>query len=139
MKSRQAPQTHATLSATGLSAILLLGVCCATALASTDNTAPCLDCDTYSDNYDDTSLREILENDAISSPAIRAVDSSDSVTAAPLANSTAKTSVTEAEKIADTENSPDRTAPVAEITTRLPGVPESDVPRFRRQMFRTDI
>ena len=135
MTTRQAPQTHVTLSATGISALLLLGVCCGTALASTEASEPCPEVD----DYDETSLREILDSDGITSSAIRTIDSTNSVSTAPLANSRINASVADSEKVANSENSTDLSAPVAEITTSLPGVPETDLPRFRRQMFRTDI
>lgn len=142
MRTRQAPQAHLNLSATGISALLLLGFCCGTALASTDASEPCPEmgepCSEMRD-YDESSLREILDSDEITSSAIRVVESKSSVAATAVANTRSNAPVAEHEKVADSENSADRSAPVAEITTHLPGVPETDLPRFRRQMFRTDI
>ena len=135
MRTRQAPHTHVTLSATGISALLLLGFCCGTALASTDAPEPCPEMG----DYDEASLREILDSDEITASAIRVVDSKNSVATATLADARSNASLAEHEEVANAEDTADRSAPVAEITTRLPGVPETDLPRFRRQMFRTDI
>lgn len=135
MRTRQAPQTRVTRSATGISALLLLGVCCGPALASTEASQPCPEMG----DYDESSLREILDGDEITPSAIRVVDSKNSVATTALANTRSIASVAEREKVADSEISADPSAAVAEITTRLPGVPETDLPRFRRQMFRTDI
>jgi len=91
------------------------------------------------DNYDGASLHDILDSDDITSPVIRTIDSSESLTSASVAGAHSKMSVVDNEKLASSEDSSARIAPVAKITTRLPGVPESDLPRFRRHMFRTDI
>lgn len=91
------------------------------------------------DNYDDASLHDILDSNDITPPVIRTIDSTESVTSAAVAGTHAKNSVTEHEKLVSSEDSANRKAQVAEITTRLPGIPEGDLPRFRRQMFRTDI
>lgn len=134
MATRKAPQTHASLSATGISA-LLLGIGCGAAMASTtESLTHCPEIEPHST----LSLHEILPDDATTATTIRTVDSSSAVTAPAVANSSADDSLTEVDESRDSDEST-TTAPVSRITTRLPGVPDSDVPRFRRQMFRTDI
>jgi len=115
---RKAGVSNSALTTSGISALLLLGAWCCSALASTETVVPRQEMipDT------DTSLRGGLEEELTTSPTIRTVESSDEQ---------------------DDDSNPDdaaiRNTEIPDIATRLPGVSASDLPRFRRHMFRTDI
>ena len=117
MSIRKTPATISTLSATG-TVVLALGAWCAPAFGSTDVPAPCPELASHSE----TSLQEILGDDEISSPGIRTLDAA-----------------TEQDTDSEKEDITILKSEIPKITTRLPGVSTSDSPRFRRQMYRTDI
>lgn len=114
MTTRKAAQKFAILSATGVSALLLLG----SALASTDIQAPCPELASHTES----SLHDVLDEDEVTTPAIRTIDSSE-----------------KQEKVSKTTETSIPNTEVPDVATRLPGVSSSDLPRFRRHMFRTDI
>jgi len=117
VKRRRAAAKISALSATSAVA-LALGTWCGSALASADVEAPGAELVSHTE----TSLHKILGDDEIASAAIRTIDA-----AAKPADEDEKEDVT----ISKSET--------PEIATRLPGVSASDSPRFRRQMYRTDI
>jgi len=93
---------------------MLLG----TALASNEVPPPCPELD----EHEETSLQAILDKDDVTSPAIRTIDSTG-----------------KQENVSKTDNASDRDTGISKIATQFPGVTSSDLPRFRRHMFRTDI
>jgi len=103
---------------TGMAALVLLGAWCGPTLASTDIPAPCPELVSHTE----TSLREVLDEDLTTPATVRTVE--------------AATEQDEVEKSADAVI---RNTEIPDIATRLPGVSASELPRFRRQMFRTDI
>ena len=117
MKTRRAAATISALSATGAVA-LVLGAWCGPAFASADVQAPHPELVSHTE----ASLNDILGDDEIASAAIRTIDAP-----AKQKDKGEKEDVT----ISKSET--------PEIATRLPGVSASDSPRFRRQMYRTDI
>jgi len=123
-----AAQKSVTLGA----AALLFGAWCGAALASNEIQTPCPELAEHTDE----SLHAILDNGDITSRTVLTVDSSDSVTPAPVADATAKTATNKHEKVADADEDGIRDI---EIATNLPGVSADEMPRLRRQMFRTDI
>ena len=118
MNSRRAPATISALGATTGAVALVLGAWCGSAFASADVQAPRSELVSHTE----TSLHEILGDAEIASPAIRTIDAP-----AKQKDEGGKEDVT----ISESET--------PEIATRLPGVSASDSPRFRRQMYRTDI
>jgi hypothetical protein len=77
-------------------------------------------------SHNDAALEDILDDTALTTlPAL-----------AEAANETVIEDVDDAESADEGPTRRDRTPA---ITTRLPGVPESSLPSFRRQMHRTDI
>ncbi len=138
MITRKAPQTYAALRTTGLTALMLFGAYCGSALASTEVQAPCPELN----NQNDAALHEILQRDIVTSPSIvRTVDSSDDAVTSPpaLAGTASKPAIDKHDPANDLEEVVNTSSESPEITTRLPGVSASDLPRFRRHMFRTDI
>lgn len=120
MKTPKAPQTKAALRAAQLPALLLLGSLCGTALAATGIPDPCPE----SPGHTVTELHDMLVRDSVIAPIADTetvdVDASDEETAVD----------------AQETSTP---LPAPEFTTRLPGISASDMPRYRRHMFRTDI
>lgn len=114
MTTRNAATNKSVLSMTGIAALLLFG----TALASTDSVAPCPDLVSHTE----TTLLEDLDNEIATSEIIRTVETSAEQDDTGNADEVV---------ISNTET--------RDIATRLPGVSASDMPRFRRHMFRTDI
>ncbi len=135
MIARKAPQTHAALSATGKTSLLLLGVWCGSALASTEIQAPCPELSKQTE----AALHEILDRDAATPPTIRTVASSDVETPPPLANTASDPAMDEHDSDTDLEVASSTSSASPEITTRLPGPTANERPSFRRHMFRTDI
>ena len=124
MTTRKAPQTVAALWTTGFAALLLLGAWSGSALASSDIPAPCPEPTAQTD----ASLHYMLDEDA-TAPTLRTIDASESVASGDVND----------EESEAAENATIRNTEMPDIATRLPGVSSSDLPRFRRQMFRTDI
>jgi hypothetical protein len=67
------------------------------------------------------------------------VDSSESVTPAPVADTGTESTIEENGDVSEADDSSLRVSSLSDFTTRLPGVSANDMPRFRRHMFRTDI
>ena len=118
MATRKAPRTRTVLAAAGLPALFLLGA--AIAAPSTSISDPC----PQSTEHSVTDLHDMLTDDKIVTPVAD--------TASKAAEESNKEPVVEVEDVPASQASP-------EYTTRLPGVSASDMPRFRRHMFRTDI
>lgn len=118
MTTQTAPQKYLALRSSGISALMLLAACCGSALASSDIPAPPPELVAHTD----TSLHGILDEEA-APPALKTLDSSK----------------TRGESKEDAEEVTLGDMEIADIATRLPGVSATDLPRFRRQMFRTDI
>ena len=141
MRPRQVPAGNALSSRPVFVALLLAAWCTSSiaatgvdvecpeternsALATLDITLPALAIPSLTidaaDHGVDSSaaIKEEIVDRPLASPAISAADEED---------------VTEVD---ETETANTEAAPAA---TRLPGVSESDQPRFRRQMYRTDI
>lgn len=116
MTTRKAPRTRAVLAAAGLPALLLLGA----AIAAPSISDPCPD----SAEHRVADLHDMLADDKVVTPVAD--------TASKRAEKSEKEPVVEVEDVPANQASP-------EYTTRLPGVSASDMPRFRRHMFRTDI
>jgi len=133
--ARQAPQTYAALSATSKTSLLLLGVWCGSALASTEIQAPCPELSKQTE----AALHEILDGDAATPPTIRTVDSSDVVTLPPLASTASDPAIDEHDSGTNLEVASSTSSASPEITTRRPGPAAKELPSFRRHMFRTDI
>ncbi len=117
MKIRRTQATITALSATGAAA-LVLGTWCGPAFASADVQTPSPELTSHTD----ASLQETIDEDDLRLPTIHTIDSS-----TKLENESKTNDVT----ILNTE--------LPAIVTRLPGVSPSDLPRFRRHMYRTDI
>ena len=135
MRTLKAPQTSVTWSATSIPALLLLGALSGSALASTEIQAPCPESD---DGHTDA-LHAILDSTDNQSPHIRTVDSSESVTPAPVADTGTESTSEENGDVSEADDSSLRDSSLSDFTTRVPGVSANDMPRFRRHMFRTDI
>lgn len=120
MKTPKAPQTTAALRAARLPVLLLLGTFCGAASAATGIPDPCPE----SAEHTVSELHDMLSTESVVAPVadteVEDVDSGDQET------------LVEAQEA----SSP---LPGPEFTTRLPGVSASDMPRYRRHMFRTDI
>ena len=128
MKNVKAPRTNVSRSACSIPALLLLGALSGTALAATDIQEPCHKADAGQDV-----LTAFVAEDA-AAPLIRTVDTAESAPAAAT-DADEKTAPDAEESEAATAS--DSSAPA--LTTRLPGVSASDMPGFRRHMYRTDI
>jgi len=133
--TRKTPQTYAALSTTAKTSLLLLGVWCGSALASTEIQAPSPELSKQTE----AALHEILDGNAAIPPTIRTVDSSDVVTQPPLANTASDPAIDEHDSGTDLEVASSASSASPEITTRLPGPSANERPSFRRHMFRTDI
>ena len=118
MTIRRTPATISALSATGVSAVLVLGAWCGSAFASADVQANHPELTAHTES----SLHEILDGDDVSSATIRTIDSS------AKQNDESKT-----------DDVAVLNAEIPDIATALPGVSASELPRLRRQMYRTDI
>lgn len=132
MRRQKAPQTVATPSTAAISALVLLGAWCGSALAANEFKAPCPE----TAQYAETALHAILDNNDVTSPSLRTVDSANAVSPAPVADAAAKPNHEEG---SDADAVVIQRSAAPEISTRLPGVSSSDEPRFRRHMYRTDI
>jgi len=115
--------------------MLLLGAWCVPSLASTDIQAPCPELGTTTD----ASLHEVLSDEDVTMPTIRRTDTSDVVRLPAVAATKVESDYKDHDVSSDLEDTALRNSKTAAIVTRLPGVSASDQPRFRRNMFRTDI
>jgi hypothetical protein len=109
VNTRRAPVTISALSATGAVAIAF-AAWCGPVFASADVKAPSPELAAHTD----TPLHEILSDDESESG-------------------------TRQDDAGENEDLTVLTSDTPEMTTSLPGVSSSDSPRFRRQMYRTDI
>ena len=130
MKSIKAPLTSVSRSAASIPALLLLGVFSGTALAATNIQEPCSEADAR----DDVLHAFIAEGDK--APLVRTVDATETTASTHVADADDK-SAQDAEDADDAGQQTDSSTPA--FTTRLPGVSASDMPGFRRHMYRTDI
>ena len=126
MKTIKAPRTNVSRSVGSIPALLLLGALSGTALAATDIQEPCPDADARKEV-----LTAFIAEDT---PAqlVRTVDAKEPA-ATPDADDTKSADSEESDSAALSDSS------VPAFTTRLPGVSASDMPGFRRHMYRTDI
>lgn len=129
MNSIKAPRTSVSRSATSIPALLLLGTLSGTALAATEIQHPCPETAAQKD------VLQAFVADDVEAPLVRTVEATES--AAPV-----KASETHSEAAGGAEETvsapaSDTSAPA--FTTQLPGVSASDMPGFRRHMYRTDI
>lgn len=120
MTTPKAPQNIATLRAARLPALLLLGTFCGAASAATGIPDPCPE----SAEHAVSELHDMLATDSVVAPV--ADTESEDVTSS------------DQETIVEAQES-SNPLPGPEFTTRLPGISASDLPRYRRHMFRTDI
>ena len=125
MKRRQAPQRYVALSTTA-TALLLVSAWCAPSLASTHTNAPCPESSTLTDG----SLHDLLGKDAVTS---------DRTTVPAVADTKIEPGSEDQEVHSKLEDMTLQSWDTPAIVMRLPGVPVSEQPRFRRHMFRTDI
>ena len=135
MEKETAP-ARATFSAAGIAAAFLLGSWCGPALAASGIDIACDRSDRSLDNatvtatstltaHTESELAEILDDDAVQLPA--------------LAEAVTERLEEPAEVSADAEVEAIPATETPAIITRLPGVSDSVLPSFRRQMYRTDI
>ena len=126
----------------GSAAVLLLGGWCSSALASNDVTAECEALPAVEIPTPSLTIRRVDHGltdsaadmkDAATEPGNERVNSPALAEAA----STNSTDTTDTEAEADENAVPVSEPP--ETAVRLPGVSAADQPRFRRQMYRTDI
>ena len=129
MKTIKAPRTSVTRSAASIPALLLLGTLSGTALAATDIQQPCPEAAAKKDV-----LQAFVADDA-KGPLVRTVDASEP--AAPAEDSKVESET--ASNAEDPVGTPASDSSTPAYTTRLPGVSASDMPGFRRHMYRTDI
>jgi hypothetical protein len=134
VRTLKAPQTSVTWSATRIPTLLLLGALSGSAFASTEIQTPRPESDSQAE-----ALHAILDSTDIQSALVRTVDGSESVTAAPVADTGSESTIEENGDVSEADDPSLRDPSSLEFTTRLPGVSAKDMPRFRRHMFRTDI
>ena len=143
MTTRLVPSKNALLSGPGFVALLLLGWCLP-GLAATGVDIKCPE----SERENNLVVTDVeLPRPAIPLLKIEVtdhgVDSEADIEAElvdpPLISPAASTSSDEDEATTDVEGADATRNDAAPTATRLPGVSETDQPRFRRQMYRTDI
>lgn len=136
MANGEAAHDTGRLNVAAAVAVLVLGAWCAPALASSGVDIRCPESESALDTplvsvspslaaHQDSAIEEILDHEPISMPT--------------LAETATESDI---ETLGDTDAVREETTPTARtpaIITRLPGVPESSLPSFRRQMHRTDI
>ena len=137
MVNGKAQQAHTRVSAMAAAAALVLGAWCGPAFGSSGIGIHCSGSASSLENslaavspalasHNESALSDILNDTALATlPAL-----------ADAANDTVIEELDESEPAG--EQSASRASTPA-MTTRLPGVPESSLPSFRRQMHRTDI
>ena len=143
MTTRLVPSKKARLSGSGLVA-LLLGGWCLPGFAATGVDIKCPE----SEREDNLVVADV-EMPRLPVPLLNidvadhAVDSEADIEAEivdpPLASPAASTGNDKDEPASDVEEADAALNETAPTATRLPGVSETDQPRFRRQMYRTDI
>jgi hypothetical protein len=135
-------QARVAFGHAGLAAVLLLGAFCVPALASSSIGEMCADTDQASlpaghvtpataelASHTDAAIEDMLaDNSDETQESTRAV-----------AEVASDTPAKERDKSPSVDAAAIRSDDLPGIATRLPGVPESTVPSYRRQMFRTDI
>ena len=131
----------------GSAAALLLGLSCSTAIASNDIKSDCHEINNSPQAFEvpapsltirlvDRGLTE-SESD-MKAPA--ADPAGEKVTSPALAADTTDTAVSDDEDTGTTDTDTAAAADdLPDTALRLPGVSEKELPRFRRQMYRTDI
>lgn len=130
MKTVKAPRTSVSRSAASIPVLILLGTLSGTALAATDIQEPCPEA---ADSAG--ALRALIPGKDAAAPLIRTVDGAE--TAAPARATKSDADSASVRDQSDTTAATDASIPA--YTTRLPGVSASDMPGFRRHMYRTDI
>ena len=120
--------------ATAIAAVMLLGAWCGPAIGSSGIDMHCSEATSALENP----LASILTSHTES--ALRDIVDDTTLATLPALTDTANDALIE--EVEETEPAGEPAASRAgtpAITTRLPGVPESSLPSFRRQMHRTDI
>jgi hypothetical protein len=130
VKTVKAPRTSVSRSAASIPVLILLGTLSGTALAATDIQEPCPEA---ADSAG--ALRALIPGKDAAAPLIRTVDGAE--TAAPARATKSDADSASVRDQSDTTAATDASIPA--YTTRLPGVSASDMPGFRRHMYRTDI
>jgi len=137
VKARLATPTYALFSGPGIAVVLLAGWC-APAIASSGVEVQCPEADnerqlTVAEIAAPSLTIEVAEHGVDSSAAIDdEIDEPKALAPVPMP------AEYDDDSVGDKESSPPRIESLP-TATRLPGVAESDLPRLRRQMFRTDI
>ena len=142
MITRLKPSKNALASGPGLAALLLLNWCLP-GLAATGVDVECPETERESNFVTAVELPTLAIPSLQIDIAEHGVDSSANIEAEivdpPLASPAANTGSDEDEAATDIEGADATRNETAPTATRLPGVSETDQPRFRRQMYRTDI
>lgn len=133
MKTLKAPRKSLGRRAASIPALLILGSLSGTAIAATEIESPCPKAAQSSDV-----LHTFIERDAPAAVA-QTIDSSETITARPLADSASEQPASENEDLSSANDSDTANPAISEYTSRLPAVSVNDLPGFRRHMYRTDI
>lgn len=136
MTGRSAPPKNAT-SATGIAG-LLLALLSVPALASTGVDVHCPESDKELNTVEisEPALKSALKIEVADNTVDSEDGVADEITDDPAESTKAATPRLSSSGNDDGSTPRDEAPPTA---TRLPGVSDSDLPRFRRQMYRTDI
>lgn len=133
---RDTAPAKATFSAAGMAAAFLLGAWCGPALGSSGID---IACDRSDHSLEDATVAANSALAAHTESALAEILDDEAAKVAALADAVAERSI---EPVDDGEGSAVEVIPASEtpaMITRLPGVSESVLPSFRRQMHRTDI
>jgi len=143
VKTRLVPSKNALLSGPGLTSLLLAAWC----LPSLAATGVDVECPETKANIalasTELAVPELtnpaLELDAADPTGDDSAAIEDEIVARPLASPAVSASEQDDERATDVETSDASGNETTPTATRLPGVSATDQPRFRRQMYRTDI
>lgn len=143
MKSRLVPAKNALLSGSGITALLLAAWCSPT-IAATGVDVECPETERQNRLVAaDIEMPQLVLPSLSIDVADHGVDSSaaieDEIVDPPLTSPAVSSGDEAADSPTEVKEADATLDEVAPTATRLPGVSETDQPRFRRQMYRTDI
>jgi hypothetical protein len=132
-----AASTVARRRSAAVALAMLAGAWCVPCIASTGFS---IDCDQDDATGPETEITAVPSLAAHTDSALQKLLDDDAVKVPALAESTSDSPIDDVEDAEPADNASVRgTSESPAINTRLPGVSESSLPSFRRQMYRTDI
>lgn len=133
---RDTAPVKATFSAAGIAAAVMMGSWCGPALGSIGTD---IDCDASERRLGEAAIAATPALAAHTETALADIFDDDPATLPAMPETVTKSKVEPADEAATAEDAALQDSETPMMITRLPGVSDTVLPSFRRQMYRTDI